>query len=105
MRGRHRRILHHSRRGLDGPTIACPNEISEEQSERNQPGMSNGLSPAAAPLCSVRLGRICSARCCVISLMGVDERMAESRKLAAQAVIADGIAPPCASRTIISGIA
>src|ERR1700719_4686640 len=36
MRGRHRRILRNNRRGLDGPTIACPNEISEEQSERNQ---------------------------------------------------------------------
>jgi hypothetical protein len=72
---------------------------------RAAPGMSNGLSPEAGPPCSVLLGRICSAPCCVISLMGVDECMAESRKLAAQARIADGIAPSCARRTMILGIA
>jgi hypothetical protein len=77
-----------------------PVPLDELKDERRQNQLHRKIELGAAPLCSIPLGRICSARCCVISLMGVDECMAESRKLAAQARIANGIAPPRASRTM-----
>jgi hypothetical protein len=76
-----------------------PPPFDELKDERRQNQLHRKIELGAAPLCSIPLGRICSARCCVISLR-VDECMAESRKLAAQARIANGIAPARASRTM-----
>ena len=75
-RGRHQHILRRNRRVLYGRMITCPNEISEEQCERNQHSGARNNQPAdhvSGPSRSVLLGRLCSAPCSVISSMGEDE--------------------------------